>query len=137
MGEGQNFQNPDILRARFTVWIERVIKNARVDYLRQHKKKLETISMDELYSDEQIIGDKDVRLPKSETSFEFEEERLSDAFYKLPLMKRKILELLFVHDMKPNEIAKQMNCSAQYVYNQKLLAIKKLREQLCKDGDDI
>ena len=57
------------------------------------------------------------------------------AFYELPLMKRKILEMLFVEEIKPEEIAKKLNCSSQYVYNQKFRAIKTLREQLCK-GDN-
>ena len=40
--------------------------------------------------------------------------------------------MLFVEEIKPEEIAKKLNCSSQYVYNQKFRAIKTLREQLCK-----
>ena len=67
--------------------------------------------------------------------FDFEEERLATAFSKLPLMRQKILMLLFVEEKKPYEIAKQLHCSVQYVYNQRSLAIKKLRDLLCKGGD--
>ena len=125
----------DVLRARFTVWIEKLIKNARIDFLRQYNHEPETVSIDDLYADEQFIGDTDVIIYEQNNAFNFEEESLARAFYKLPLMRRKILEMLFVEGMKPNEIAWRMNCSPQYVYNQRLKAIKKLREELSKGGE--
>ena len=85
------------------------------------------------FESEEPIGDKDIVIPSQKMTFDFEEERLAKAFYELPLMKRKILEMLFVEEIKPEEIAKKLNCSSQYVYNQKFRAIKTLREQLCKD----
>lgn len=136
MYQRQNFCEPDILRARFTAWLEKLIKNTRIDYLRQFKNIPETISIDDLFEDEQLIGDNDVTISDSKTAFDFEEERLARAFYELPLMKRRILEMLFVEEFKPEEIAKRLNCSAQYVYNQRLRAIKKLREQLSKGGEN-
>lgn len=126
----------DVLRARFTVWIEKLIKNARIDFLRQYNQEPETVSIDDLYADEQLIGDTDVIIYEQNNAFDFEEESLARAFYKLPLMRRKILEMLFVESMKPNEIARRMNCSPQYVYNQRLKAIKKLREELSKGGEN-
>ena len=74
-------------------------------------------------------------IPEDNDSFDFQEERLSEAFYKLPLMKRKILELLFIECIKPEEIASRLNCSPQYVYNQRFLALKHLRKELDKGGD--
>lgn len=136
MYQGQKYDEPDVLRARFTKWLEKLIKNARIDYLRQLKNVPETISIDSLFEDEQLVGDSDVTISDSKTAFDFEEEQLAKAFYELPLMKRRILEMLFVEEIKPEEIAKRLNCSAQYVYNQRLRAIKKLREQLNKGGDD-
>jgi len=127
---------PDILRARFTVWIEKLVKNAKIDYLRQHKKpEPEFISINELFEREQLIGAHDVVIPKVESTFDFQEEKLSEAFYKLPLMKRKVLELLFIECIKPEEIASRLNCSPQYVYNQKYLAIKQLRKNINKGGE--
>lgn len=136
MYQRQNFDEPDILRARFTTWLEKLIKNARIDYLRQFKNIPEIISINDLFENEQLVGDSDVTISDSKAAFDFEEERLAKAFYELPLMKRRILEMLFVEDIKPEEIAKRLNCSAQYVYNQRLRAIKKLREQLSKGGED-
>lgn len=132
--QGQN--EPDVLRARFTVWIEKLIKNANIDYMRQQNKaEPEFVSIDELFEDEQLIGAHDVVISEDKDSFDFQEERLAEAFYKLPLMKRKILELLFIECIKPEEIASRLNCSPQYVYNQRFLALKQLRKKLDKGGD--
>lgn len=132
--QGQN--EPDVLRARFTNWIEKLVKNAKIDYLRQQNKaEPEFVSIDELFEDEQLIGARDVVISEDKDSFDFQEERLAEAFYKLPLMKRKILELLFIECIKPEEIASRLNCSPQYVYNQRFLALKQLRKKLDKGGD--
>ena len=132
--QGQN--EPDVLRARFTNWIEKLVKNAKIDYLRQQNKaEPEFVSIDELFEDEQLIGARDVVISEDKDSFDFQEERLAEVFYKLPLMKRKILELLFIECIKPEEIASRLNCSPQYVYNQRFLALKQLRKKLDKGGD--
>ena len=132
--QGQN--EPDVLRARFTNWIEKLVKNAKIDYLRQkNKAEPEFVSIDELFEDEQLIGARDVVISEDKDSFDFQEERLAEAFYKLPLMKRKILELLFIDCIKPQQIASRLNCSPQYVYNQRFLALKQLRKKLDKGGD--
>lgn len=132
----QGHNEPDVLRARFTNWIEKLVKNAKIDYLRQQNKaEPEFVSIDELFEDEQLIGARDVVISEDKDSFDFQEERLAEAFYKLPLMKRKILELLFIECIKPEEIASRLNCSPQYVYNQKFLALKQLRKKLDKGGD--
>lgn len=132
----QGQSEPDVLRARFTNWIEKLIKNAKIDYIRQlNKAEPEFVSIDELFEDEQLIGARDVVISEDKDSFDFQEERLAEAFYKLPLMKRKILELLFIECIKPEEIASRLNCSPQYVYNQKFLALKQLRKKLDKGGD--
>ena len=129
-------KEPDVLRARFTNWIEKLIKNAKIDYIRQvNKAEPEFVSIDELFEDEQLIGARDVVISEDKDSFDFQEERLAEAFYKLPLMKRKILELLFIECIKPEEIASRLNCSPQYVYNQRFLALKQLRKKLDKGGD--
>ena len=69
----------------------------------------------------------------SPDSFDFEEQRLAEAFRELPLMRRRILEMLFVEDLTPSEIAAKLHCSVQHVYNQRSLAIKRLRERLIKE----
>lgn len=60
----------------------------------------------------------------------------------LPLLYNKtekecisLLKLLFVDEMKPRDIAKILNCSAQYVSNQKQKGLKYLRKTIVEGGD--
>lgn len=125
----------DILRARFTVWLERLIKNAKVNYLEEYKKKIVTISINTLLENEIPVACEDVRL--QEEGFDFEGERIAEAFYELSLTKQKVLKMLFVDEYKPEFIAKQLNCSVQYVYNQRLRALNTLRKKLSKGGETL
>ncbi len=72
----------------------------------------------------------------SMTDFDFEEERLANAFAKLTIKRQQILAMLFVEEKKPEEIAKELNCSAQHVYDQKYHALKRLRIVLAKEGEE-
>ncbi len=63
-------------------------------------------------------------------SFDFEEQRLADALTSLPDQKRQILTMLYVLEMKPEEIAAKLNCTIQNVYNQRSLTLKRLRAVL-------
>lgn len=68
--------------------------------------------------------------------YDFEEERLTKAFMELPLKRRQVMELLFLADLSEAETAKRLNCSLQYVRNQRCIALKKLRSRLMEGGDD-
>lgn len=123
----------DELRGRFTRWIVITAQNAQKNYLRTEGKRPKTISIDEIE-----LPITDTLLPKVETvsgSFDFAEQQLADAFRELPLMRRRILELLFVDELSPAEIAQKLHCSVQHVYNQRSLAIKRLRERLIKERE--
>ena len=123
----------DELRGRFTRWIVITAQNAQKNYLRTEGKRPKTISIDEIE-----LPITDTLLPKIETvsgSFDFAEQHLADAFRELPLMRRRILELLFVDELSPAEIAQKLHCSVQHVYNQRSLAIKRLRERLIKERE--
>lgn len=123
----------DELRGRFTRWIVITAQNAQKNYLRTEGKRPKTISIDEIE-----LPITDTLLPKAETvsdSFDFAEQHLADAFRELPLMRRRILELLFVDELSPAEIAQKLHCSVQHVYNQRSLAIKRLRERLIKERE--
>jgi len=123
----------DELRGRFTRWIVITAQNAQKNYLRTEGKRPKTISIDEIE-----LPITDTLLPKIETvsgSFDFAEQQLADAFRELPLMRRRILELLFVDELSPAEIAQKLHCSVQHVYNQRSLAIKRLRERLIKERE--
>lgn len=69
-------------------------------------------------------------------SFEFEEERLAAAFRNLPIKRQQILEMLFIEQMKPEEIARVLNCSVQHIYNRRSSALKALRFALKEEGKE-
>ena len=134
MNHQQDYE--DVLRARFTKWLDIVIYRAKLKYLRKTETKLETVSLEELPESSLPVYKEDLYKGFSKTAFDFEEERLADAFVKLPIRRQQILTMLFVEEKKTEEIAKELNCSPQHVYDQKYQALKKLRIELTKEGDD-
>ena len=134
MNHQQDYE--DVLRERFTKWLDIVIYRAKLKYLRRAEIKLATISFEELPESSQPVYEDRMRLNDSKSDFDFEEERLADAFAKLPIKRQQILTMLFVEEKKPEEIAKELNCSAQYVYDQRYQALKKLRIELSKEGGE-
>lgn len=133
----KNNYEHDELRARFTGWLDTVVYRARLKYLQKKDHEIETVSIDDVaesyleWSEEETMSS-----CLTKRDFDFEEERLAAAFSQLPLMRKEVLRLLFVEEIEPVEIAQRMNCSLQHVYNQKSLAIKKLRKLLEKEGDE-
>ena len=123
----------DELRGRFTRWIVITAQNAQKNYLRIEGKRPKTISIDEI--DLPITDTMQSEAEAFSSSFDFAEQHLADAFRELPLMRRRILELLFVDELSPAETAQKLHCSVQHVYNQRSLAIKRLRERLIKERE--
>lgn len=121
----------DELRGRFTRWIVITAEHAQKNYLRAEKKQLQTVPLEE--ADVAIVDTALLSAGVTPDSFDFEEQRLAEAFRELLLMRRRILEMLFVEDLTPSEIAAKLHCSVQHVYNQRSLAIKRLRERLIKE----
>lgn len=121
----------DELRGRFTRWIVITAEHAQKNYLRAEKKQLQTVPLEE--ADVAIVDTALLSAGVTPDSFDFEEQRLAEAFRELPLMRRRILEMLFVEELTPSEIAAKLHCSVQHVYNQRSLAIKRLRERLIKE----
>lgn len=125
----------DVLRARFTKWLDTVCYRAKLKYLRKTETKLETVSFEELPESSLPVHEDDMRQIGSNGNFDFEEERLADAFARLPVKRQQILAMLFVEEKKPEEIAKALNCSPQHVYDQRYQALKILRIELAKERD--
>ena len=139
MGHRQDYPERDELRAKFTRWLETVIKRAKIDYLRKYENRPETISYEDIPEKELIDLAQRELWPSStrmQTPYDFEEERLTKAFMELPLKRRQVMELLFLADLSETETAKRLNCSLQYVRNQRCIALKKLRSRLMEGGDD-
>lgn len=130
----------DELRARFTGWLETTVYRAKLNYIRKTSQKIETVSIEEVAESCLVSSSQEqewCRHLSTKDAFDFEEEKLAKAFAKLPLMRQRILTMLFVEEKKPDEIAAKLNCSVQHVYNQRSLALKKLRMMLAKGGDEI
>lgn len=133
MDHRQEYPERDELRAKFTRWLETVIKRAKIDYLRKYENRPETISYEDIPEKELIDLAQRELWPSStrmQTPYDFEEERLTKAFMELPLKRRQVMELLFLADLSETETAKRLNCSLQYVRNQRCIALKKLRSRL-------
>lgn len=126
----RNYQERDELRANFTAWMKVIALRTRRRYLRNRSKiacaPLEEVSI-ELFAENDVPQ-------REESSFCLEEQRLAEAFAGLPERKRQILTMLFVMEMEPEEIAMRLGCTVQNVYNQRSLALARLRAAL-KGGD--
>lgn len=48
-------------------------------------------------------------------------------------MRKKVLRLLFIHEMTIMEISKELNIPSSYVSNLKYYALKKLKENIEKE----
>ena len=139
MDHRQEYPERDELRAKFTRWLETIIKRAKIDYLRKYENRPEIISYEDIPESELIDLTQCELCPSStrmQTPYDFEEERLTKAFMELPLKRRQVMELLFLADLSEAETAKRLNCSLQYVRNQRCIALKKLRSRLMEGGDD-
>lgn len=128
------FEPRDELRGRFTRFLEVAMKHVQQNYLRKLSREPKTISLD-------IVSEIEIPLiagPMSyeEHEFTFEESRLAEAFRQLPMARQKVLIYLFVEEMYPEEIAELMGCTVQHIYNQRSLAVKKLRKLLSERGEN-
>ncbi len=130
-------ETDDILRGRFTKWLDVVLYRAKLKYLRKLSQEIETVSLDELIDSgfQPEAPDSFAYIDRCRrNSFEFEEERLAAAFRNLPIKRQQILEMLFIEQMKPEEIARELNCTVQHVYNRRSSALKALRIALKEEG---
>lgn len=133
----QSDSGNDLLRVRFTLWLNTVLIRARGRYLETHTEKLDIVPLDEfLTNTTPDTADHFVRIERSKTDFDFEEEKLAKVFSELSLMRREVLRLLFVEEKTPCEIARQLCISPNCVYQFKHQALAKLKRELTK-GDGL
>ena len=88
MDHRQEYPERDELRAKFTRWLETIIKRAKIDYLRKYENRPEIISYEDIPESELIDLTQCELWPSStrmQTPYDFEEERLTKAFMELPL----------------------------------------------------
>ena len=71
----QEATESDELRARFTAWMNILLYRARLKFIRKEKRRIPTISLDELEEEGVIVADSDVfrnQFKREEKSFDFE-----------------------------------------------------------------
>lgn len=114
----------DRLRGQFTTWLEKLIVRAKLDYIRSNRRYLDVISIEDLSDEAMAVCDDPIRVETHR--FEFEDERMENAFRQLTPLRRQILTMLFVEEMTPEEVAAELGCSVDAVYNNRSRALKKI-----------
>ena len=132
----EDYAERDVLRAKFTSWIDIVAYRAKLKYLKKKENELETVSLESVAEPQLPTVDVFYEMQTDRNEFDFEEEKLAKAFAQLPIKRQQILTMLFVQERKPEEIARLLNCTPQHVYDQRYQALKKLRLMLTEGGDD-
>jgi len=118
--------NGDELRYRFTAWMKIVVKRAKIDYIRRIKRQPKELSIHDKSLSCKLVYEPE--LITNSNDFEFENKDLLRVFKGLSEKRKQILILVFVHNLLPEEVARRIGCSTQYVYNQQSLALKELRK---------
>lgn len=129
-----DYSDRDELKARFTSWLVTLSLRVRIRYMQKKASEPPTVSIEDIPRHLLVTYDHYENLTEK-PSFEFEEDRLSEAFRNLSLKRQQILTMLFVEELKPEEIAQRLNCSVQHVYDQRYHAMKRLQTELEKGGD--
>ena len=94
MHHTEEYKNHDELRGRFTVWLEKVVKNAKINYIKRLKRQPPTLYLEEI-PESALPAQNLAANAYTKSEFEFEEERLAKAFSKLPLMRKRMSKRLF------------------------------------------
>ena len=127
-------QYEGIIFYRFTAWIKIVVKHTKIDYIRHLKSQLRELPLDEVIEmcPSSCCSDEWIGLDRA---FDFENELLNEAISNLPPKRREVLEMSFILELTPEEIATNLGCTVQHVYNQKSLALKDLSNALKSYGN--
>lgn len=131
--ERQYTEKDDKLRARFTSWLTTLLRRARIDYLRRSEREPKTIAFDSI--DEYQMGSEDKYFLLS-SEFQFEEERLAQAFFSLSPRKSEILKCLFAEQLTVEETAKRLHITSENVYKEKSRALAVLRKKLNREKEE-
>ncbi len=119
---------------RFTAWIKIVVKRAKIDFIRREKKTFSEYSLEDESITKKLKYEPVLESEQKANEFNFENKDLAKIFSKLTPTRKKILLYLFVKNLSPEEIANELGCSIQNVYNQRSLALKELKKHLNKEG---
>jgi DNA-directed RNA polymerase specialized sigma24 family protein len=119
------------LRGRFTIWLEKTLLRKRNKYLSRMRAPYLVLSLDVLSETAlPFFPEPEIR----ETDFCFEDEDLCFAYHQLYPQYRKLLIMLYVHQLKPSEISKLGYCKGTHqLYSIKYRILQELRAALSKN----
>ncbi len=127
-------QENDELRYRFTAWMQVVVKRAKIDYLRRMKAQPIEVSIEHENVRRRLSYEPTEYIDEVDGNFVFENSCLEALYKKLSPGRRRILELLYIHNYAPEEVAEILHCCVRNVYNQRSLILKELREKMNKEN---
>ena len=82
MNHRQNDPGADDVRAKFTAWLEVVIKHAKLDYVRKLKRQPDFLSLEDIPENYMVVEEPEsvwLREFREPNPYDFEEERLAKA----------------------------------------------------------
>lgn len=123
----------DKLFCMFTAWLKVIIKHAKIDYIRRQKYRVAEVSIEDKIMDDNLVYVPTIDNISLNEEFTFENQEVEMAFKSLSAPRKEILELIFLRNMTPEDIANELGCSVSYVYNIKSKAIKDLKIKLKRD----
>ncbi len=91
MNYNNEINGKDRLRGQFSVWLEKLIVRAKLDYIRNNRRYLNVVSLDELSDEALSVCDEPIR--EKQMTFEFDDTCLEVAFRKLTPLRRQILTM--------------------------------------------
>ena len=119
---------------RFTNWVDTLARRAKYDYIENESKHISHACIDEVPEDALRADEVEISytFTAGEGRFEFEAEWLMKAFGELSKTHKRLLELLYVEEKTPHEVASLLDCTVENIYNQRSKAfkiIKKIRRE--------
>lgn len=129
MSKGKISQT-DEFRIRFTAWITVVVQRAKIDYIRKQNRQPKSVPLDEIAEDEFCTDHNFNNAIEGAEGFEFDDDNVAKAFSALSFMRQRILILMFVQGKTAEQIAAILGRSVKHIFNEKLLALKQIREYL-------
>lgn len=133
----QKQETTDEVKAMFTAWVEKLAHRVRVKYLTKKAPGPETISLEEISESQLSVNDLRDTSGENIPSFSFGDWRFEEAFSALSMEKQRILIMYFVEGLKPTEIAEELGCTPQHIYNQKYRALRQIRKEHRKRGGEV
>lgn len=114
---------------RFTAYLEMVIKNAKIDYVRIYTRKYAREATLAAIAESGYV-EQDFTSAMGFEEQGFDNVALDRAFTSLPEQMKKVLTCFYLHRMNAEEIGLVYGFKKNYVYQLKKEALKRLREHL-------